>query len=92
MAGAAAEEVSRIPAVLRSLTSFRVTGCVVETWTERASSGKAYTRCRIVNEPSDLPDGGYRVEFAGRSIRTNKVEGHWELTFLAPDVTIHRAA
>ena len=87
-----AGEITQNLAVLRSLQSFRVDGCVLETWKEHASSGKVYTRCRITQEPSDLPDGPYRVEFAGQSIRTRKCEGQWELVFLAPDIKIPEAA
>lgn len=74
----------RTPAVLRSLESFRLGGCVVETCNRHFSSGRTYTRCRIVNESPDLPDGAYRVEFSGHSIRINKVAGEWEweLVFL----------
>ena len=87
-----AGDVTQNLAVLRGLHSFRVAGCVLETWREHASSGKVYTRCRITKEPPDLPDGPYRVEFAGQSIRTRKCEGEWELVFLAPDIKIPGAA
>ena len=80
-------EIHRTPAVLRNLESFRVAGCMVETCNGYFSSGMTYTRCRIVQE-SDLPDGPYRVEFSGHSIRINKVRGQWEceLVFLTPRV------
>jgi hypothetical protein len=78
----------RIPAVLRSKDSIFVTGCVLEIWKEYASSGKAYTRCRLVEEPSELPNGAYIVDIAGHSIRTNKILGMWGLVFLAPDLEI----
>lgn len=75
----------RTPAVLRSLSG-TVAGCVLETWKERASTGKMYTGCRIVNDPPDLPDGNYIVEFGANRIQTRRVWGVWSLTFLAPDI------
>lgn len=81
-------EVFRTPAVLRSLESFCVAQCLVETSNGYFTSGMTYTRCRIVNESPNVPDGSYRVEFSGHSIRINKVRGQWEweLVFLAPRV------
>lgn len=76
-------QVSRVPAVLCGPDA-SLSHCQVETWKEQSSSGKNYTRCRIVDEPSHLPDGEYTIEFSGRSMRTNKYQGKWELTFLAP--------
>lgn len=90
--GAAAEEIFRLPAALRSLESLHVASCLLETWKEHSSVGKTYTRCRITDEPPELPDGPYMVEFAHQSLRTNKYQGKWELTFLAPDVDISEAA
>jgi len=89
----AGREIFRTPAVLRSLESFRVAGCMVETCSGYFSSGKTYTRCRIVYESSDLPDGPYRVEFSGHSIRINKVRGQWqcELVFLTPRMQSSKA-
>lgn len=46
-----AEEIVGLPAALRSLESFHVAGCL------RSSVGKAYARCRITDEPPELPDG-----------------------------------
>ena len=87
---AVAEEIVGVPAALRSLESFYVAGCLLETWNEYSSVGKAYTRCRITDEPPELPDGPYMVEFADQSLRTNKYQGKWELVFLAPDLEISR--
>lgn len=92
MTATAAEETLRIPAVLRAVGTMMFAGCVVETWKQFSSSGKAYTRCRIANDPPDLPDGPYMIEFAGHVVRTNKVDGRWELVFLAPDIRIDTAA
>ena len=92
MAGAAAERMTRIPAVLSGVDSPIIATCVVETWAEHSSSGKAYTRCRIINDPPDLPDGRHTVEFGDHRIPTSKYQGHWELVFLAPEVQLSRAA
>lgn len=81
----------RIPALL-SGSDGSVARCFVETWNEESSTGKTYTRCRITDEPPELPDGPYMVEFAEQSLRTNKYQGKWELVFLAPDVEISDAA
>lgn len=91
MTGVPAEEIVPIPAVLRRVETPMVVGCVVETWKDVSSAGKAYTRCRIGKEPEDLPDGPYIVEFGGHAIRTNKVEGQWELIFLAPHIRVSAA-
>lgn len=77
--------VIRIPALLHGMG--QVVTCVVETWQEESSSGRLYTRCRISNEPPELPDGPYRVEFSDWRIQTNKYQGQWELMFLAPRAT-----
>lgn len=92
MARPTAREITRIPAVLCGVDNFRIAGCLLETWTEYSSARKPYTRCRIVHDPPNLPDGPYRIEFAGKSIRTNKVDGQWELIFLAPSLGGKRAA
>jgi len=92
VAGAADERRTRVPAVLSGVDSPIIATCIVETWAEHSSWGKAYTRCRIINDPADLPDGRYIVEFGDRRIPTNKYQGHWELVFLAPEVRLSRAA
>ena len=53
-----------------------------EIWDEYSSSGRKYTRCRITNEASELPDGSYILEFADESIRTKRYYNKWELVFL----------
>ncbi|HLJ76013.1 MAG TPA: hypothetical protein VKT75_01295 [Acidobacteriaceae bacterium] len=88
MTATAAEETVRIPAVLRAVGTMMFVDCVVETWKQFSSYGKAYTRCRIANDPPHLPDGPYILEFAGQFIRTNRVDGRWELVFLAPNISI----
>ena len=81
----------RIPA-LHSSPDGRAERCFVETWKEQSSTGRTYTRCRIVDDPPDLPDGDYLVEFAEQSVRTHKYHGRWELVFLYPDLEIIDAA
>lgn len=91
MPGSHAQEVVRVPAELRGMGA--VAGCVLETWQERSSAGRSITRCRIVDDPSDLPDGVYDVNFAGTRLTTWKRCGIWELTFLAsPDLPGNEAA
>ena len=72
--------VYRIPALLRGMG--RVVGCTVDTWQEESTSGRLYTRCRIIYDPPELPDGPYRVEFSDWHVPTNKYQGKWELMFL----------
>lgn len=76
--------VARFPAVLRGpgLES----QCVVEAWQERSSTGRVFLRGRIVDDPPELPDGGYVVAFESHSVKTNKLGGLWELVFLPPEV------
>ncbi|HKR29126.1 MAG TPA: hypothetical protein VJT08_01535 [Terriglobales bacterium] len=47
-----------------------------------------YTRCRIIGDPPELPDGDYMVDFAEQSVRTQKYQGKWQLVFLAPDADV----
>lgn len=82
--------VLRIPAVLRGMS--QAAHCVLEIWQEQSSAGREYTRCNIADEPPDLPDGPYAVNFAGHSLHTNKYQGKWELVFLLPDVRTRKAA
>ena len=84
-------QVIRVPAVLCGADG-SLSHCKVETWKERSSSGKSYTRCRIVDDPPALPDSEYTIEFAGRTVRTNKYQGKWELTFVAPAPETSEAA
>jgi len=63
-----------------------VAPCTVETWQEQSSSGRSYTRCRIVNEPPDLPDGPYQLEFADHKVPTRRWSGLWELIFIVPAI------
>jgi hypothetical protein len=76
----------RMSAVLHSVHPAQDVGgmCTLEVWNEVSSRGRRFIRCRITNDPPELPDGAYRVEFAGYRVVTNKLEGHWELSFLWP--------
>jgi len=56
--------------------------CTLEIWSEQSSKGRRFTRCRITDEPAELPDGAYELEFDSRRIVTKKNEGHWDLTYL----------
>lgn len=56
--------------------------CTLEIWSEQSSKGRRFTRCRITDEPAELPDGTYELEFDSRKVTTKKNEGLWDLTFL----------
>lgn len=92
MTEAAPAEIIPFSGVLRAVGTMMTAGCLVETWKDVSSSGKAYTRCRIVNDPPDLPDGAYILDFAGHSVPTGRVDGKWELVFLAPHLRTDHAA
>lgn len=79
-----------IPAVLRGMG--RVAYCVLEIWREKSSSGRLQTRCMIADDPPELPDGAYRVEFAQYSVQTHKYQGGWELVFVVPEKLMTNAA
>ena len=66
--------------------------CALLTWKESSTSGRVYTRCRIVDEPSELPDGAYTLFIDDHEVPTRKFEGHWMLTFLPPDIRLREAA
>ncbi|HKR30845.1 MAG TPA: hypothetical protein VJT08_10215 [Terriglobales bacterium] len=80
--------VLRIPAVLRGMS--KIAYCALEIWREELPSGSRCTRCRIANDPPELPDGAYRVEFARYSAQAKKSRGNWEPVFVVPEK--HRAA
>ena len=82
--------VVRIPAVLHGMS--KVAYCVLEIWREDSSPGVRCTRCRIVNDPPELPDGSYRVEFARYSVQTKKSKGNWESVFVVPEKRTAQAA
>jgi hypothetical protein len=66
--------------------------CTLLTWKERSTTGRVYTRCRIQDEPSDLPDGPYTVFFSGYTVATRRFDRCWMLTFLPPEVDLEQAA
>lgn len=84
------DPIVRIPGVLRAAGV--IAGCIVETWKERASNGEIYTRCRIVSDPPQLPDGPYLLRFAQHSVPTNKFDGQWEPVVLVPEAQLREAA
>jgi hypothetical protein len=59
--------------------------CILEAWQESSSTGRVFTRCRITNEPADLPDGPYQVIFGKHAVKTWKSLGNWELVYLPPE-------
>ena len=84
------QTVVRVHGVLKGLD--REANCVVTTWKERSSSGRVYTRCRIVDEPGDMPEGPYTLTFAGYTVPTRKFDGCWMLSFLPPWIELERVA
>ena len=80
----------RVHGVLKGLD--REANCVLMIWKERSSAGRVFTRCRIVDEPSDLPEGPYTVVFSGNELPTRKFDGCWMLSFLPPWVDLEEAA
>jgi hypothetical protein len=55
------------------------TGCqmVAIRDTQPEPRASVYTRCSVLDAPSELPDGGYRVYFEGRSVAVRKQGGLW---------------
>ena len=84
------DPIVRIPGVLRAPGI--VAGCLVETWKERAFNGEVHTRCRIADDPPQLPDGPYTLRFGRHAVPTNKFEGNWEPVVLAPESQVRKAA
>ena len=66
--------------------------CKLILWKERSTRGRVYVRCRIVDEPSDLPEGPYTLSFAGHKVETRKFDGCWMLSFLPPEIELEQAA
>jgi hypothetical protein len=82
--------VVRVHGVLQGLE--REANCVLMAWKERSSSGRVFTRCRVVDEPADLPEGPYTLTFAGYSVPTRKFDGCWMLSFLPEWIKLDQAA
>jgi len=88
--GGAVASIVHVDALLRGMG--RQAHCMLETWKERSSSGRVFTRCRIVDDPPGLPDGAYEIAVLGETIVTKKWSGVWDLTYLPPSVRIDDAA
>ena len=82
--------VVRVSGVLQGMD--RAADCQLIIWRERSTSGRVYTRCRIVEEPADLAEGPYTLTFAGHVVSTRKFDGCWMLTFLPPGINLEEAA
>jgi hypothetical protein len=82
--------VVRVPGVLRGMD--REAHCTLLTWKESSTKARVYTRCRIQDEPSDLPDGLYTVFFSGYTVATRRFDHCWMLTFLPPEIDLEQAA
>jgi len=78
--------VVRLHAVLQGIG--RKGTCVLETWKERSSKGRVFTRAVIVEERPKLPDGLYILVLCHGSIFVRKLEGAWRLTFLPPEISL----
>lgn len=68
------------------------TRCTLETWKERSSTGRVFTRCRIINDPPELPDGSYEISVGRQSFTTRKWSGFWDLNYLPNWIHIEDAA
>lgn len=90
MTNFSADPIVRTPGVLRA--AGLIAGCIVEMWKERAFNGEVYTRCRISDDPPQLPDGPYMLRFAQYALPINKFEGNWEVGVLAVEPAARKAA
>jgi hypothetical protein len=88
--GGAVQAVIRVPG--RLLGMGREADCVLAVWKESSQTGRTFTRCKITDEPFDLPDGSYNIEFAGHTVHTRKWWGSWMLTFLPQGIDLKQAA
>jgi hypothetical protein len=84
------KSIVRVRGVLRGMSC--EADCALMTWKESSTSGRVYTRCRIVDDPDELPDGPYTLFFAGHKVPTRKFEGRWMLTFLPQGIDLEQAA
>jgi hypothetical protein len=69
-----------IPAILRR--SNRDESGMVMAWRVRVDGDVHYTRFRVIEGPSNSPDGEYAVVFDGIAARTEKRQGQWAMTVL----------
>lgn len=90
MEGAAGSPGIPVSATVRGMGREAI--CILETWTERSSTGRVFTRCRILDHPSDLPDGTYEFTIAGKSFSTKRWSGVWDLIYLPPSIRVDDAA
>lgn len=82
--------VQRVDGVLRGMD--REAGCKLEIWEESSSTGRVFLRCRITDDPADLPGGEYMLFVGDHRIATRKFEGHWLLRYLPKEIRLEEAA
>lgn len=90
MAGAAVPSVLRVGAMVRGMGV--EASCMLETWQERSSSGRVFTRCRMTGDPANLPDGNYEVTIDGQTFSTRRWSGTWDLIYLPQWIRTRQAA
>ena len=90
MAGAAVPSVVRLGAMVRGMGV--EASCILETWQERSSSGRVFTRCRMAGDPANLPDGTYEVTIDGQTFSTKRWSGAWDLIYLPQWIRTRQAA
>lgn len=76
--------------VLRGMD--REAGCKLEIWKESSSTGRVFLRCKITDDPADLPGGEYELSIGDHRIPTRRWEGHWLLRYLPRDIRLQEAA
>lgn len=90
MGEAAVPSTVRVGAVVRGMGV--EVECILETWKERSSSGRVFTRCRVVEDPPNLPDGTYEVTINDQTFTTKRWSGAWDLIYLPKWVRTGQAA
>ncbi len=83
-------DVVRVEGTLRGMRA--EARCTILAWKESSSTGRLFTRGKIAEAPSDLPDGTYMLTFGEHSIWTRKWEGHWLLRYLPQNIEVGQAA
>jgi hypothetical protein len=84
------KSIVRVRGILRGMNC--TADCALLMWKEFSTTGRVFTRCRIVDDPKGLPDGPYTLSFAGHEVQTRKFEGNWMLTFLPAGIELQEAA
>lgn len=51
--------------------------CEVLAWKETIEGGPVYSKCRVIDAPSDTPDGDYTLRFDERVVQARKRNGNW---------------